>query len=165
MKMDVTVPTGLDPYIAGIVTPLEFGRASLKRVITGLTPEQLAATAPGFANSIATLVLHVAGYEIVCAHRILGTPVPDELEPEFLLDRPQNPIPVAEGETVESLTAKMDKSRAYLMDALAKVTPADLDREVPLGPDRAATVRWVLGLIPHHQSDHAGQVLLLKKLV
>lgn len=165
MKLDLTVPTDLHPYIAGIATAMEFGRAALKRNLQGLTPEQLSATAPGFANSIATLVVHLAGYEIVCAHRILGTPMPDELKVEFLRDQPQTPIPAAVGETADTLVNKLDRSRAYLMKVLATVTPDDLDREFQLGPDRSATVRWVLGLIPYHQDEHLGQILLLKKLV
>jgi hypothetical protein len=165
MKLDLIIPTDLHPYVAGIVTAMEFGRAALKRTLQGLTPEQLAATAPGFANSIATLVVHLAGYEIVCAHRILGTPMPDELKPEFLRDRPQNPIPVAIGETVETLIDKLDRSRAYLVKILATVTPDDLEREFQMGPERTATVRWLLGLIPYHQDEHLGQMLLLKKLV
>ncbi len=165
MKLDLTIPTQLHPYIAGVVTPMEFGRAALKRNLQGLTPEQLSATAPGFANSVATLAVHVAGYEIVCAHRILGTPMPDQLKAEFLRDQPQNPIPVATGETVESLTEKLDRSRAYLMNVLAALTPDDLDRTFEMGAERTATVRWLLGLIPYHQDEHLGQILLLKKLV
>jgi uncharacterized damage-inducible protein DinB len=165
MKLDLTVPAGLDPYVAGAVSPLEFGRKRLQSVIEGLTPEQLAATFPGFANSIATLAVHIAGYEFVCAHRIAGTPVPDEIKTAFLLDKPMNPLPVAEGETAESLIARLERSRAYLLEHLAKVTAADLDRECALGPERTATVRWVLGLISYHQNEHLGQILLLKKLV
>lgn len=165
MKLDVVVPSGLDPYVSGILTPLEFGRKRLVSLIEGLTPEQLAATAPGFANSIATLAVHIAGYEFVCAHRIAGTPVPDELKAAFLLDKPMNPLPVAEGETAESLVKRLEQSHAYLLEHLGKVTEADLDREFPMGPERTGTVRWVLGLISYHQNEHLGQIILLKKLV
>ncbi len=165
MKLDLTIPADIHPYVAGIVTPMEFGRNALKRNLQGLTPEQLAATAPGFGNSIATLVVHLAGYEIVCAHRILGTPMPEELKVEFLWDQPQNPIPAPVGETVETLVDKLDRSREYLLKVLATVTPADLDREFQMGPERTATVRWLLGLIPYHQDEHVGQIILLRKLV
>lgn len=165
MKLDVAVPSGLDPYVSGILTPLDFGRKRLQSLIEGLTPEQLAATAPGFANSIATLAVHIAGYEFVCAHRIAGTPVPDELKVAFLLDRPMNPLPVAEGETAESLVKRLEQSHSYLLEHLATVTGADLDRECAMGPERTATVRWVLGLLSYHQNEHLGQIILLKKLV
>lgn len=164
MKIDIAVPGGLDPYVTGVVSTMELGRRNLLRTLEGLTPAQLTATAPGFANSIASLVLHVAGYELVCTHRIAGGAVPDALKAEYLLDRGQT-VPVAEGETAESLTAKLERSRAYLLERLAKVTQADLDREFAMGPERSATVRWALALLSYHQSEHLGQMILLKKLV
>lgn len=164
MKLDVTVPAGLDPYVAGLFSVMEFGRPRLLRAIQGLTPAQLAAMAPGFVNSIASLALHIAANELEFAHLIMGTPVPEELKSEFLLDRPET-VPVAEGETAKSLTEKLERSRAYLMERLATVSQADLDREVSVGSDQTATVRWLLALIPHHQSNHVGQILRLKKLV
>lgn len=163
MKLDVAVPAGLDPFVAGAVLPLEFGYLRVQKLIEGLTPEQLAATAPGFANSIASLVVHVAGYEITCAHRITGTAVPEAFKPVYLMDRPA--VAVAEGETVESLTTKMAEARAYLLKTLAGVKAADLDREFAMGPERTGTVRWVLGLLSYHQNEHLGQIILLKKLV
>lgn len=164
MLLDLAVPAGLDPYVAGVVSTLTFARPRMLKVLEGLTPEQLMATAPGFANSLSSLALHVAGYEIVCAHRISGTPVPAELKPDFLLDR-QGTVPVAEGETADSLTAKLERSRAHLLAELAKLTAADLEREFGMGPERTGTVRWVLGLLPYHQSEHLGQMILLRKLV
>lgn len=119
----------------------------------------------GFANSIATLVLHIYGTEAGIAHRLAGETMSDELKAEFLLNLPQRPLPAATGETAESLLAKLNKGRSILMERLGQITEADLDRELPLGLERTATVRWLLTLLSAHQSIHAGQILLLKKLV
>jgi uncharacterized damage-inducible protein DinB len=152
----------LHPFVAGVASSLDFGHRWLQGVIKELTPEQLAALPTGFHNSIATLVVHIAGSEIYYAHRLMKADVPDNLKREYLLDKPLSPLPVAVGETPESLTAKLTTARQILLAAVAKVSEADLDREADYGPDQQG-IRWVLSLLPNHQAIHLGQVLLVRQ--
>jgi len=161
--MDVSVSADLAPFAAQALGAVEFGKARLLAALEGQSPEQLAAVPAGFSNSIASLVVHIAGTEVTMAHGILGRPLPDDLKAEYLRDRPQNPIPQPAGETVATLTAKREKALGILRQALAGLTAEDVAREVPLGPNRSATVRWMLTALPNHQMQHFGQIQMIKK--
>jgi len=162
MRADLSVPADLSPFVAGVAASLDFGSRWLKGLVGELTPEQLAKEPAGFRNSIATLVVHIGAAEIHYAHQLTGIEVPDDLEREYLMEVPPNPLPAAAAETAESLTAKLEKARAILLRAMARVTEADLAREAEFGPDQQG-VRWVLSLLPNHQAMHLGQILLLRK--
>lgn len=163
MLLDVSVPANVDGFVAGVAAALDFGAQRVRANIAGLTPEQLLAKPAGFSNAIATLVVHLCGAEVSFAHRLMGKTVPDELKATYLLDQPYNPLPTPAGETVESLTAKMEQARSILMEALSKVTAADLERKFPFGPEREGTGRWMLALLPNHQAQHLGHIQMIKK--
>lgn len=166
MTLDVTVPAGLEGFVAGIAGALDFGSTRVKAVYAGLTPDQLTYVPPGLGNSIATLVVHVAATEVSFAHRLRGETVPDELKVEYLIGQGQNNmLPVASGETPETLTAKLEKARSIVLGALAGVTAADMDKTHEISGGRVITGRWMLSLLPNHQSQHLGQMQLIKRLL
>lgn len=164
MKLDATVPANLQGFVAGVAADLEFGHQRLKAMLEGLTPEQLEKTPTGLANSIATLVVHIAGTEISFGYRLRGEKVPDELVRTYMLGPHEN-LNVATGETVESLREKLTQGRTILLETLAQQNNANLDDELPLGGDRTATRRWFLSLLPYHQATHIGQIQMIKKLI
>ncbi len=162
--MDAGLLEGVPPAVAVWCAGLDRGQGRVFDVLKDLTPEQLARVPEGLSNSIATLVVHVAAVEVRMAHRIQGTAAPADLQAEFLLDRPQNPLPAPSAETAESLRGKAAKARDVLRAALAGLTEADLGREV-LGPNGTATVRLALSILPAHQMLHFGQMQIIRKLV
>lgn len=162
-RYDIAPEPGLDPVAAAVWNVLEFGKPHLLKQIEGLTPEQLAARPAGFKNSLATLVCHVAGSEISFAHTLLGREMPQELKDEYWMGRDGEYLRQAQGETVESLTAKLEKARAILKEALATVRAADLDRVITRPSGVEVTVRWLLALIAHHASLHIGQMQMLRQ--
>jgi len=103
------------------------------------------------------------------AYRVMGrqvpADVPAELRVEYLMDQMQNPLPQARGETAASLGAKAGNAREILKQALAGFGEADLEREFGLGPDRSATLRWVLAMLPGHQMQHFGQMQMIRKFI
>lgn len=152
------------PFVAGVVSVWEIGRRQLKNIIKELTPEQLTQVPAGLANSIATLVVHVAATEFSFAAAFKGEPLSDAIKHEYLLDLPHSPLPAPTGETAESLTAKLDKAEAYMLEALKGLTPEDLTREVPMF-GRQVPITRPLALLAHHQSDHVGHIIMIKKLI
>lgn len=164
MRLDIDLSPGTEGMVAGIAAALAFGQQRLKATIKELSPEQLTAVPAGLTNSIATLVNHVAGVEANLAHRLMGQTTPEELKAEYLLNLPQSPLPVAVGETVESLTEKMDRARSLLSGALANLSDADPTREIAMSGDRVATLRWLLALLPVHQAMHLGHIQFIKRL-
>jgi len=165
LRIDVTIPEGLDPYVASTVAALELGRQRVKVALKDVTPAQLEQVPPGLTNSIATIVVHLCGTEVSFSYRLAGGSTPDEVKAEYLMNLPQSPLPAALGETVESLTAKLDKSRAMLLQTLARLTTADMNREMALGPERSVTLRWAMALLPNHQTQHLGHIQMVKKLI
>jgi uncharacterized damage-inducible protein DinB len=160
---DVPQDSGLDPVIAPYWSLAEFAKERMLKLIEGMTPEQLAQRPAGFNNSIATLVNHVAATEVNFSHLLLGRKVPDELAAEYLLDRPQSPLPQPEGETVESLTAKVEKARAILREALGTLRAGDLERLIDRPNGNQVSVRWLLTLMGYHISLHNGQMQMIKQ--
>ncbi|MFZ5827597.1 MAG: DinB family protein [Bacillota bacterium] len=154
---DVTRFEGLDPAVASYLSALDLGRSRLVANIKNLTPEQLEKKPEGFKNSVATLVVHIAATEVSFAHRFKGQTVPDELLAEFPPHR-GGPLPEITGLTAEDLLARLEKSRGILQEAVAGLTAADLTREIPLGAERAATVEWLLALLPVHLTGHVGHI-------
>ena len=162
--MDAALLSGVDPKVAVWCAGLDRGQTRVFDLIKELSPEQLARVPQGLSNSIATLVIHVAAVEARMAHRLWGRPVPADLQAEFLLDQPQNPLPQPRGETAESLRAKAENARGMLREAMSGLGEGDLDREVPFGPG-TATARFALSILPVHQSQHYGQMQMVRKLV
>lgn len=162
-KSDVQLMEGIHPGIAFTIAGLEFGKSRLFATIKDLTPEQLAARPAGFANSIAALVVHVAAAAIGFAYRFRGEEIPEAVRQDYLRHLPQNPLPQPEGETVETLTAKFDRAHGALLEAMQQLPPADFDKEFAMGPERVATFRWGLVLLPNHQMQHLGQIQMIKQ--
>ena len=168
-KMDAPLPAGMDPRAAVSCAALDVGQTRLLGLLQELQPDELRKVPAGLSNSIATLAVHVAATEIRMAYRLMGrqvpADVPAELRVDYLMDQPQSPLPEARGETAASLRAKAELARGVLKEALAGVGAADLEREIPLGPDRSATVRWALAMLPSHQMQHLGQMQMIRKLL
>lgn len=150
---------------SNVMGSLEFGRDRLKELLKDLTPEELSTRPEGFPNDIATLAVHIPAIEVRFCHLIQGKELPADLAAEYLLDQPMNPLPRPSGETVASLESKLDKAMGYVRDMLSSLTAEDLDRVVPARPGFEYTVRWMVGLLPMHQSQHFGQMQMLKRLI
>ncbi|HLN62205.1 MAG TPA: DinB family protein [Symbiobacteriaceae bacterium] len=151
-------------YAEGIAAALDFGFGRVKGLVKDLTPAQLEAKPEGFGNSIATLIVHTYGLEARLGYSFRGQQVPDEVAAELLMNLPRTQtLPEVKGQTAESLLVMMEKARASLMEGLGALTEADLDRELPMGPDRKVSIRFMLSLLPQHQGQHFGHMQMVKK--
>lgn len=151
-------------FAAGIAAALDFGFARVKGFVKDLTPAQLEAVPAGYSNSIATLIIHTYGLEGRLSYSLRGQQVPEAVAAELLLNLPRTQtLPEVKGETAESLLAKMEKAHGLLLATLAELTEADLDREMPMGPDRKVQARYMLSLLPQHQGQHYGHMQYIKK--
>lgn len=168
-RMDAPLPAGMDPRAAVSCAALDTGLTRLLGLLQELGPDELHKVPAGLSNSIATLAVHVAATEIRMGYRLMGrqvpADVPTELRADYLMDQPQSPLPAPRDETAASLRAKAERARAVLKEALAGVDAADLEREIALGPDRTATVRWAVAMLPGHQMQHFGQMQMIRKLL
>lgn len=165
MTVDLNKYPDLHPAASQVLGELEFGRGLIKNVMNDLKPEQLVAKPAGFTNDIATLLLHIPAIEIRFSHLIQGKELPADLAAAFRLDQPQSPLPQATGETIDSLREKLDLGLSYVRQTLQTLKDEDFDRMVEAGGGRSYSVRWMVGLLPMHQSQHFGQIQMILKLI
>jgi uncharacterized damage-inducible protein DinB len=153
-------------YLAAIMAALDFGYARMQSVLEGMTPEQLATAPAGLKNSAAALVLHTYGTEVNFAARLTGKQVPQDVKESYLLHIPHDPLlPQPQGETAQSLTAKMEQARAGLKAAFEQLTDADLEKEYEMPNGTKRSFRALVNLLPQHQGQHFGHIQYIKQLV
>ena len=124
---------------------------ALRTLLDGVTQEQATAHPIAGAHSILELVVHVGTWMDVAARRLRGEPVESATVDDWS-DVTKTSFPAA----VEEL----ERAESRLLDAVARLTPEDLDRKVPgKKHPKYAEVHGVL----QHNIYHAGQIALLKK--
>lgn len=165
-KLDLNRHENLAAVPGFALGAIEMGRGRLLAVIKDLTPEQLSKVPEGYGNSIATLVLHVAATEVSFACRLSGEPMTEELKADYPPHLMGTPLPApAPTTTAQELTAKLDRSLGMLKKALAGLSEAEMNREIGMGPDRTATVPWMLGILLGHQMQHYGHIQMIARFV
>lgn len=110
-------------------------------------------------------MLHTYGVETNFAHRLTGKATPDDLKVQYLLDQPQNPLPQPQGETAESLLAKIGQARALLQEAFSQMTEEDLSAEWEAPNGRKISHKYLVTLLPQHQGQHYGHMQYIKQLL
>jgi uncharacterized damage-inducible protein DinB len=136
---------------------------SLMSVLEGVTAEQAALRVPGLAHSIWEIVLHLAGWQSVVAGRIMGKAIAEPADGDW--PTVEDDSAGAWRRALENLRQTHDKLVA-MIDALDE---ARLDQKVGDSRDPAMgsgmTTYANLHGIAQHSMYHAGQIVLLKKLL
>ena len=165
----------MNTFKEAIQSGLEEYLQELKRAIEGLTPAEIRWQPTPHTNHIAWLVWHVARVEDVWVSRLRGRPAvwqADGWAERFHMD----PLSSGAGQTLEEirampeipltdLMAYFDAVRAVTRRYLEQATEADLSQLYPhprLGP-RPGT--WIVGHILVEESQHVGQVALLRGMM
>ena len=134
---------------------------STKDILQGITAEQAAAHPIPGAHSIWELVLHLAAWNGEVVRRLEGNApaMPQEGDyPDI-------------GDTSEAAwqqaRERLDASQARVLDTLARLTDADLDRPGGSISDRAlgtgVTHRTMVEGLLQHAAYHSGQIAILSK--
>lgn len=129
----------------------------LINAISPLTPEQIILRPAPHLRSVRDNCLHIIGARVRWCTFALG--IGDETFAAFgQWDRPHMP----ERSTAE-LVSGLRESWQVLRDALASMTPADLDRTVPNtepepGEPEVFTLRWIMWHLIEHDVFHGGEI-------
>jgi uncharacterized damage-inducible protein DinB len=122
-----------------------------------LTPDQLSLRAAPHLRSIGMIATHVIGARVRWFHQLLG-----EGGPEIALlaqwDRSNQPT-----RTAPELVSGLETSWRVVQDALARWTPADLERtfqEEWEGEKYTFSLQWVLWHLIEHDVHHGGEISL-----
>jgi uncharacterized damage-inducible protein DinB len=157
------IQSGLEEYLQG-----------LQRAIAGLSPAEVRWQPTLHTNHIAWLVWHIARVEDLWVSRLRRSPEvwnTDGWADRFRMD----PVSAGNGQTIEEvrampevsltdLMAYLDAVRAVTRRYLAQATDADLAQEYQgrMGP---RTGTWIIGHILVEESQHVGQVALLRGMM
>lgn len=148
----------------------------LKRAIEGLTPEELRWQATVHTNHIAWLVWHIARVEDSWVNRYLRGAAQvwtaEGWADRFRMDPESNGF----GQTIEEvrampelslldLEAYLDAVRAVTLQYLEQATDADLSRTYHHPRQGDLTGTWIMGHILVEESQHVGQVALLRGMM
>ena len=164
----------MSTFKEAIQSGLEEYLQALQRAIAGLTPTEVRWQPTPHTNHIAWLVWHIARVEdgwvsrLRRSHAVWQT---DGWADRFHMD----PVSSGAGQTLEEvqampaiplsdLMAYFDAVRAVTRRYLEQATDADLAQEYPssLGP---RTGTWIVGHILVEESQHVGQVALLRGMM
>ena len=126
---------------------------ALYEVLKDLTAAQAGARPLREAHTIAEIVRHVAVWERVAVRRACG----EVVKPTDAEDWP--PTGVGDGAWQRAL-AELAGSQRELLEALARLADADLERPAPGG---GYTLGFMLDGVVDHDLYHAGQIALLRK--
>ena len=166
----LTAAEGFTPGIGLYVSGMEEVREQVRDAVAELTGEKFNRAAFLGAHSIGALVLHigeaewwwmqcnVAGHELTDEDR--KAPFWDVLdEPEAFRRR---------GYTADFCLKQLDNIRDQTRALLATFNDNDLERIISYkrrGQIHEQSLRWILHHLIDHESQHKGQILMLKRLM
>ncbi len=158
---------GSDPIVAEYLAQMEEVRRMVKEYVRDLTPEQLSWQPYDGGNSIATLLLHLAGTEAFwIRERLGGEKLSREEWAEYgMEDYPKLKSP--DGKDLSYFFSKLDTMREKTRQAIAAIKAADLGRvyqEEFQGKSYTFSVRWILHHLVEHEAHHKGQIVILRRL-
>ena len=165
----------MSTFKEAIQSGLEEYLQALRRALEGLTPTEIRWQPTPHTNHIAWLVWHMARVEDGWVSRLRRQPAIWQTEgwaERFHMD----PMDSGAGQTMEEVRAMpeiplpdqmayFDAVRAVTRHYLAQAAEADLAQEYPhprLGPRTGA---WIVGHILVEESQHVGQVALLRGMM
>lgn len=155
------IQSGLEEYLQG-----------LQRALEDLTPMEVRWQPTLHTNHIAWLVWHMARVEDAWVSRLRRGP--QVWKADGWADRfRMAPVSAGNGQTIEEvralpespltdLMAYCDAVRAVTHQYLQQATDADLSRQYPRPRGGTVTGSWVLGHLLVEESQHLGQVALLR---
>ena len=145
-------------------------RASLVRGVEDLSTETLARRAYAGANTIGTLLIHVAEAELFWMQEVIKRePLTATQRQEYRFDIFGRPgAPAVEAHDFGYFRKRMDEARVVTRRVLEDLGDEDLEQartweDMKSGEKREFTVRWILQHLIEHEAHHRGQVFLLKR--
>lgn len=163
MSLSDSSTTPVHPEVATYINMLKQSTGEWRWMLgTDVTPEQISHQAYPGAHSIGAVLLHMADSEAIWTMEVLeGGAVPAALKEELLADQTDvwnGKWPVAPSKPLAYFYEIQDRVRENTLRVLAGLT--DIDKEVTAWGNQF-TIRWILGHMVSHDSQHGGQAILL----
>jgi uncharacterized damage-inducible protein DinB len=140
-------------------------RARTMKAIAGIGQNELDWRPPVCANTIGTLLYHIALIEVDWLYaEILERPIPEDLKAMLRLDDRQSngELTSVQGETASQHEHRLARVRQALLQALGGMTLTEFRRIRHL-PDYDVTPEWVVLHLMQHEAEHRGQIVVIRK--
>jgi uncharacterized damage-inducible protein DinB len=161
---------GFSGELSFYLSNLEELRDRLRKLVSDLTQEELAARAFPGTHQIGNLILHLGETEASWTRRIIDGAEPDDEMKKFShwCDTTERDFAEKGYSAVECLE-RIGQIRAKSMELFANFTDADLDKFFGYDRDDASrvefTLRWFLTNHLDHEAVHRGQISMLKRIL
>lgn len=166
IQLDARSAAFTEPQLALLFGQIENAQRFLGWLTGRCSQAELEYKGPlGDRNSIATLILHLAGTNLNWVYKLMqGRPVPEELRERFIFHEGDGPMPEVVGLSADELLSRHRESVEHDQGYLMTLTDTDLERTVSLGedPEIEATFRWGLWHIAEHSMLHQGHIRWLR---
>ena len=153
-----------DP-IGAWLAALEDTRRRTLRALEGLDERALLRLPAPPANSIATLLYHIAAIEMdwLYADVLEGQPFPSEVERLLAKDvrDEQGRLTRVEFESLDELFSRLRVTRALFLDAFKGMSVEEFRRPRRVD-DYTVTPEWVVHHLMQHEAEHRGQIEMLR---
>jgi len=150
---------GFAPLVGRYVTMLADTRRRLERDLADLEPGELDAHPPWAANTVGTLLYHIAAIELDWTYAdLLMADFPEEAATWFPVDVRNDAgglSPIAE--PYEHHIARLVWTRQRLLEAMVPLQDTDLDA-TRLADAAASGVSFILHHLMQHEAEHRGQI-------
>ncbi|MFN2198649.1 MAG: DinB family protein [Anaerolineales bacterium] len=163
----ITPLPGYDPEIGRWLGCLEDCRSRTLANLNGLSQAALDWRPRPGANSIASLLYHIAAIEAsyVFEDLLQNQPFPPELDRVLLYDvrTADGSLAQPEGESLESHLNRLAVCRHLLLEAYRSMSLADFRQPRHL-PAYIISAEWILHHLMQHEGEHRGQIESLRDL-
>lgn len=147
----------MHPFFAEYLDRLSDIHTACREALAGLSPEALNRRPGPDMNSIAVLITHLTGAERYWIGDVAAGESSDRVRAtEFTAEAPD----------AESLRRRLDETLEYTRGALARFTPADLERDCySPAHDRQFNAGWALLHALEHSALHCGHIEITRQLL
>lgn len=166
-KLHLDPLEGYPVPIGAWLAALEDSRRRTLRALEGLDERTLLRLPAPSANSIATLLYHIAAIEAdwLYADVLEGQPFPPELERLLAYDvrDKQGQLTRVESESLDELLSRLQIIRVQLLNVFKGMSVEEFHRPRRV-EDYTVTPEWVVHHLMQHEAEHRGQIGLMRDL-
>ena len=170
MPLHTLIPyPGLSRDIGLLFSGMEEVRGQVRDAVISLNEQQIGRPAFLGSHPIGALVLHIGEAEwwwLQCI--VLGNKIDDAVRSMACWDVLEDPEGFAKrGYTAEYCLNEIQKIRQQTRELLLTWTDADLEKTYNIQKQDGLhehTLRWILHHLIDHESQHKGQILMLKRI-
>jgi uncharacterized damage-inducible protein DinB len=162
----IVPPAGPHPDIGRFLWMLEDVRAITKRCVEGISQTALDWSPVPAANSIGTLLYHIALVEADWLYvEALAQPFPDNIVALLPYDSrdASGHLTVVTGVSIAEHLARLDAVRAHFLAAYSAMSP-DAFRHARRMPDYDVTPEWIAYHLIEHEAGHRGEIATIRTL-